>query len=409
MNGYARLNIRPDRLAILLWLCYVGFVLLRLAAHGWDPSVFVCAGTPGCDPSETPTALHVNTNGASYDGEFYYRIALAPANLQATAYGINLGRTAYRFQRIGYPLVCWLFSLGHPGWLSVVMIGVNLFWLAVLMVVGMRWCRDLGVSEGWGLLPLLWPGLLMTLGRDLTEIQAATLLVTGAWLMAKGWPGVAVLALSGAALTRETTILPMAGFGVYWCVRACRERTGFCWRQATWLLVPAAVLLAWHGYLRGHLGAWPISNVPHEPSPVHLPPFEGAWRFIADGMPFLSLNLSSVTTLLPSDGVEGLYQLFSMLSYGLCLTVPLLSCLALRSSSAPMLVKIAWALLILLFFTQSQANWAFGPSAFMRVGNDVMAFGLLIVAWNGADLKRRTACLMACGWLAAWPYCIMMP
>ncbi len=409
MSGCTRWSIRPGRLALLLWLGYAAFVLLRLAAHGWDPSVFVCAGAPGCNPAETPGALHVRTDGASYDGQYYYRIALAPADLRQTAHGITLDLPAYRLKRIGYPIVCWLFSFGHAGWLSVVMIGVNLVWLAVLMAVGMRWCRDLGVSDGWGLLPLLWPGLLMSLGRDLTEIQAATLLAAGAWLSWKEKPGWAALAFSGAVLTRETAILPLAGFGLYWLARGVRWKSRTSWLQAAWLLVPAAVMLAWHGYLRWRFGVWPMLALPDTANPLSFPPFSGILRFIVNGMPFNPLNATTAAASLSPDWVEPLYWLYSVLLFGLSLALILLPGLALRRSSAPMPVLIGWGVLMLLFASQRAANWACGPSAFLRVGNDVAALGLLIVAWNGPAVKRVTAWLMACGWLAAWPYLVGMP
>lgn len=400
---------RPKFLAIALWLCFTGFVLLRLAAHHGEPSTFICAGTPLCNPTATPTSLHVLTNGASYDGQFYYRMALNPANLKPTAYGISMDVPAYRQMRIGYPLVCWLFSLGQADWLPLAMIGVNLFWLAVLMTIGMHWSRDLGFAPAWGLLPLLWPGFLMTLGRDLTEIQAVTLLVSGTWLAERQKPGLAALAFSGAVLTRETMVLPLLGFGLYWLGLGYIQRSWTSCRRAIWLLVPAVVLLIWHGYLRWHHGVWPVLSGSVRESTISAMPFSGLLTFIGAGLPFNPLHLPALVKCLTAERMEFFYQGYAMSLLILCAGIALLSAMALYSTVAPGSVKTGWALLTLLLFAQTQANWALGPSAFLRLGNDAAVFGLFLIAFNGSNLKRYTAWLMACGWLAVWPYCITMP
>src|ERR1700760_1526018 len=65
-------------------------------------------------PGHLPSGVEV-FNFLGYDGQFYYRMALAPAGFQRTMYGISVD-SSYRFVRIGYPALAWLASAGaHAG------------------------------------------------------------------------------------------------------------------------------------------------------------------------------------------------------------------------------------------------------------------------------------------------------
>jgi len=47
-----------------------------------------------------------------YDRQFFYRLAINPADFARTAYGITVDQP-YRFMRIGYPVITWLASAGQ--------------------------------------------------------------------------------------------------------------------------------------------------------------------------------------------------------------------------------------------------------------------------------------------------------
>ena len=57
---------------------YLVFLLMRLRAHGYDPSYFVTAGDQFVDVARVPGSLSVLKNSSGYDGQFYYRLALDP-------------------------------------------------------------------------------------------------------------------------------------------------------------------------------------------------------------------------------------------------------------------------------------------------------------------------------------------
>src|SRR5437588_9577196 len=79
----------------------VALALLALAAHDWDVSGFVTAGTDVTDPARSPRGLHVDP-GPGYDGQYFYRLALDPLTDRRTDFGIILDDAAYRQQRILY-------------------------------------------------------------------------------------------------------------------------------------------------------------------------------------------------------------------------------------------------------------------------------------------------------------------
>src|SRR3954447_9864368 len=88
---------------IITAAAYAAFVGCRLDAVG-DWSRFVSAGDQYCDPTATPEALFVAKNSSGYDGQFYYRLSLAPFSHRAIERGIRFDSPPYRSQRIIYPL-----------------------------------------------------------------------------------------------------------------------------------------------------------------------------------------------------------------------------------------------------------------------------------------------------------------
>jgi hypothetical protein len=72
---------------------------LQVAADG-DVARFILVSTRWADVDHLPPGIPVNPRG--YDGQFYYRLAVDPADLSTTAHGIRLD-TPLRRQRIGYP------------------------------------------------------------------------------------------------------------------------------------------------------------------------------------------------------------------------------------------------------------------------------------------------------------------
>ena len=107
----ARTN-RPAVPALIATLAAVAFTLARWQtwANG-HISRFILVGRHFAIPSQLPHGMPVaKTYG--YDGQFFYRLAINPADFARTAYGITVDQP-YRFMRIGYPVITWLASAGQ--------------------------------------------------------------------------------------------------------------------------------------------------------------------------------------------------------------------------------------------------------------------------------------------------------
>jgi hypothetical protein len=72
---------------------------------------FILVGRHFADPAQLPAGIPVQP-AYGYDGQFFYRLALDPANLAQTGYGLRVDHS-YRFTRIGYPALTWLLSAGQ--------------------------------------------------------------------------------------------------------------------------------------------------------------------------------------------------------------------------------------------------------------------------------------------------------
>jgi hypothetical protein len=196
--------------ALLVLLAGTAFVGARLWVHGGDASAFVAAGDEVTRPAEAPE-LTVRHDDLGYDGQFFHRLARNPFSRQAREFGTRLDRPAYRQQRIGYPLVTWALTGGRAPLVPWALIGVNLASLGVLALLAARLSLDAERPAWWGLVAAAWPGLLVALAYDLSEVLAGTLLL--AVLLAlrrRSWIW-ATLALTAAGLTRETTLVLAAG------------------------------------------------------------------------------------------------------------------------------------------------------------------------------------------------------
>jgi hypothetical protein len=158
-----RLN-NPVACGLIAFLGWLAFALARWQV--WAAGrigLFVMAGHVYSGPANLP---HVPSKG--YDGQFYYRFALDPFNWHRTAYGITIDYN-YRYTRLGYPLVAWIVSLGRHGVVPVVLVAVNLVFVAIMGWLGGKFARESGRHALWGLLFVAYFGLVISVGRDTAE------------------------------------------------------------------------------------------------------------------------------------------------------------------------------------------------------------------------------------------------
>lgn len=233
------------------------FATARCATVGEsDVSRFVVAGSVFSDPAQTPQSLYVFPDAYGYDGQFYWRLAAAPTHVRNdTHLGVTMDQPL-RLQRVGYPYLAWLFSLGQVDLVPLAMLLVNLVAIGLLASLGAIVARDAGRSPWWGLGLVSIPGFVFTLSRDLTEIVAAVAIV-GAVLASRRsrwwWCG----ALWGfGVLTREQVLVPVAVFAAWNLLQIARRRRSVGRQDVAWS-VPLLLFGTWQAVVYRVDGALP--------------------------------------------------------------------------------------------------------------------------------------------------------
>ena len=240
-------------MAFLGWL---GFALARwqIWAKG-HLSLFIMAGHVYTHRAQLPRGLLLVPN-AGYDGQFYYRLALDPVNWHATAFGITMDQS-YRYTRIGYPILTWIFSLGQHQLVPVVLVVLNLFAVAAMAVLGGMFARESGRHALWGLAFAAYFGLVISVGRDTAEPLAEACMLGGLLAYRRGRTPMYLLAtalFAWGAITRETILFVPAAIAVTRLIAIGRRRANPGLADLTWLGPAAAfalIELAVHFVVKG--------------------------------------------------------------------------------------------------------------------------------------------------------------
>ena len=225
--------------ALIAMLVYLCAALPILALHRFDPSVFIVAGDRYVDASKLSSPIIVRSRSDGYDGQFYYRMALAPFDFKTPAFGVRFDNPAWRTQRIIYPLLAWAAAFGRAGLVPLSLFLVNLFGIGAIALFAVRLTALLMLPPLTPLVVLLWPGFVVSLTRDTTEIAACGLLLAALDVYLRGHIAKYAALAALATLTRETSIVFF--FGVFSLEAVNAVRSG-AWRRAWRLSLPRLVL-----------------------------------------------------------------------------------------------------------------------------------------------------------------------
>ncbi len=236
---WSRLN-RPLVPGVIAFLGWLAFALARwqIWAKG-HLSLFIMAGHVYTHRAQLPRGLLL-VPSAGYDGQFYYRLALDPANWNATAFGITMDQS-YRYTRIGYPLLAWIFSLGQHQLVPVVLVALNLLGVAAMALLGGMFARESGRHALWGLAFAAYFGLVISVGRDTAEPLAEACMLGGLLAYRRGTTPMYLLAtalFTYGAITRETILYAPAAIAVTRLIAIARRRATPGLADLTWV-VPA--------------------------------------------------------------------------------------------------------------------------------------------------------------------------
>jgi hypothetical protein len=275
-----------------------------------NPHDYVNIGHKFIRMADTSTVIKPSLDSYSdhpigYDGQFYYFLALDPKH--GHDYMESPGTI---YSRIGYPMTVRALSGGNAAVIPYMMVLVNIAaavggTLAVAFLLRRR-----GLSPALALLYGLFPGLVISVIRDLTEplafaLAAAGLLAFDPRSNRRLLTSAALFAL--AILTRETvalfpailTVALLVGIGPASRWRD-RIRVGNVFRAGAFAIIAVAPLFAWRHVVAIWLSHPPIQEYPAS-GPAHgfiyaLVPFHG----LAAQWPWSADDISNIlTTVLP--------------------------------------------------------------------------------------------------------------
>jgi hypothetical protein len=256
-SWWQRLN-RPIVPAVIAFLAWLGYALARLEvwANG-NLSKFMLLGsgrTGFTQAKQLPPGVAIgDPNAAGYDGQFYYRLALDPFDWARTAFGITMDQS-YRYTRIGYPILAWVFSAGQHQVVPFVLVAINLVCVAAMAFLGGMFARDAGRHALWGLAFAAYFGLVISVGRDTAEPLAEACMLGGLLAYRRNKLVLSACLFAVGAITRETILFAPAAIAVTRLVAMARRRARPGLADLTWI-VPACAYgileLAVHFVVKG--------------------------------------------------------------------------------------------------------------------------------------------------------------
>lgn len=255
--------IRPWFITTVLCLVYVGFVIL---SNKGNPLTLVTLGTRF---SQQTSAANGGTEG--YDGQFNYYIARDPNT--AAAY---LDVPAYRFQRILFPALGRLLSLGQSDLIPWVFLIINIIALALGTILLENLLVQFHVSRWYALTYGLALGIFGSVRLSLSEPLAYALVLGGITLAYKRqWLWAAVI-FALAALAKETTLIFAAAYVLYLFTQ--RD-----WKNGLLLgAISVVPFIIWQFVLRSTLGAFGVGSGGAQATSFEIVPLMGIIRIWTD-------------------------------------------------------------------------------------------------------------------------------
>jgi len=356
---------------LLVVVAYFLFLVLRLQKV--DITAFIVAGEEFVERSALLAPITIQ-HPIGYDGQFYYRLALNPLTREPVADGVKLDSPLYRHRRILYPTLTWLLALGQAHFVPTALVAVNFLALAAMGGLGGLYAQAVGKHALLGAFFALYPGFILTLARDLTEILEGLFVLAALlalhrerWLLGTG-------VLVAAVLAKETALLLPAAIFLVWLDTGRTAGKGVKWYVA---VVPLVFYGAWQLFLQFW---WQASLAADVQNNIGLP-FRGIIEVISSFQTF-----------------ERFQRIWVAEAVGLGL-VGVVTAVLLKSSRARRYEKLAWLLYSLLLIMLTTSVWVEGW-AFLRAAS--LFYLLAVVLLINTRCREAQALLLlisTVGWV----------
>lgn len=338
--------------SIVALTVYAIFMLSLLIKNGFDISTFVVAGDKFTNPQKAPKNLSILKDSFGYDGQFYYRLALDPFSTKRVDFGITLDTPAYRHQRILYPLLAYLLSLGNSQFLPLVMVLINLLAIFSVALLGGFLLNSLGINSLWSLMFIFYPGFPLSISRNLTEVLQVSFLLASLLFIFKKRFLLTTIVLTCAILTRETA----AVLALTAATLPFKKR---------FFLIPLVIFVIWQFTLYKIWGQIPILS-----ANATTFPFEGIYQFLKE---IISFKIHEHKIF------------FSQLLYIVIFSTS--TALLLNKSKDFKFLKISWIIYLALALLLNRTVWI-EDFAFFRALTESYILGSIIVLISKVNFKK---------------------
>lgn len=370
-------------LVIITIFFYGIFVGQTLWRNGFDFSHFIIAGNIFVNSEQLTEPIKIlkkcgpEERCGGYDGQFYYRLALDPLTNKRTDYGVTIDLPALRHQRILYPVLVRIFSLGINSAVPIIMVLLNLVALGLMAYFAGKIMKKLNYNIYWGLLIPFYPGFLFTLARDLTEILGICLLTIAFFFLLKERKIAFAVSASLAVLARETTLIFALGFLVAYLYQVIFQKEKLSFKLFLIYLSPILVFLLWQLILAWVWPRWAIN------SSIYYNitwPFAGLVYHIKNGRLLNRQNL-----------IEIFYLLFIITS----------AAWAYLKTKIDPGVKFSFLIALIIFMLISKSIWIEDWS-YMRAFSELYFFSVLITIFSQDYLKKYAVVFSLIMWLVLY-------
>lgn len=218
-------------------------------------------GMPEAIKDRGVTPLYLDESDSGWDGQFYYYIANDIFAQKDTASHIDAD--AYRYQRVGIPILSKLLSLVlFQDWVSPFIYYLTHFLLILLgtAVAALFFIKE-GVPAYWILPWSVGMGTQITLLNGLPDGAADALLIIAMVSAYQKKYLVYAIAVSFACLSREAYIaFPVIFLGAQILDRYIKKKSIRPYTDLFFLLCPLIIFVAWHFFIRLHFTHTPAEQ-----------------------------------------------------------------------------------------------------------------------------------------------------
>ena len=261
--GIDYLKLNPS-LAFLV-ACSIPILIasLRWYHHGRDISIFILAGDEKVDKNLHPFDIKILERSTGYDGQYFYQLALDPFSTDENGYGIK-SQYDIRKQRIFYPFVVFIASLGNPEMVPYMMVMINLIAFFVSFYFIQKLLTYYNSSPNHVILWALFTGPYIALSRNLAEAVAICLVIMAMYSWSNRRKTSFIIVMTLALFTRDDTLIVLFPFWSHLLweeIKGARKKIlNFCI-----LILPFISLFAWKYHIISNYGIYrPVqfTNVP---------------------------------------------------------------------------------------------------------------------------------------------------